>query len=91
MSKKKQSLAEKIIEYIRRNGKEQPIPPGFRAIKDWCVILGCTRRTWGIMLKDLIKTTKIKSVKLKRVQAGKIRVMNFYKIDEDFLRQMKSK
>jgi hypothetical protein len=44
---------------------------------------------WGIMLHDLLKTTKVKSVKLKRVQEGKIRVMNFYKIDEDFLRLMR--
>jgi hypothetical protein len=91
MSKKKPSLADKIIEYIRRNDKEQPIPAGYKSIKDWCVILGCTRRMWGIMLHDLIKTTKIKSVKLKRVQEGKIRVMNFYKIDEAFLRQMQGK
>jgi hypothetical protein len=86
MSKKKPNLASRILEYLRRNEKEQPIPEGFKSIKDWCVVLGCTRRMWGIMLKDLIKTTKIKSLKLKRVQEGKIRVMNFYKIDEDFLR-----
>jgi hypothetical protein len=44
---------------------------------------------WGIMLHDLIKTTKVKAVKLKRVQDGKIRVMNFYKIDESFLEQIR--
>jgi hypothetical protein len=89
MSKKKPNLANKILEYLRRNEKEQAIPEGFKSIKDWCIVLGCTRRMWGIMLKDLLKTTKIKSVKLKRVQEGKIRMMNFYKIDEDFLRLMR--
>jgi hypothetical protein len=89
MSKKKPNLASKILEYLRRNEKEQAIPEGFKSIKDWCVILRCTRRMWGIMLHDLLKTTKVKSVKLKRVQEGKIRVMNFYKIDEDFLRLMR--
>jgi hypothetical protein len=41
------------------------------------------------MLHDLIKTTKVKAVKLKRVQDGKIRMMNFYKIDESFLREIR--
>jgi hypothetical protein len=89
MKKKNLNLANKILEYLRRNEKEQPIPAGFKSINDWCVILGCTRRMWGIMLHDLIKTTKVKAVKLKRVQDGKIRVMNFYKIDESFLEQIR--
>jgi hypothetical protein len=89
MKKKNLSLANKILEYLRRNEKEQPIPAGFKSIKDWCVTLGCTRRQWGIMLHSLIKTTKVKAVKLKRVQEGKIRMMNFYKIDESFLEQIR--
>jgi hypothetical protein len=86
---KKKNLANKILEYLRRNEKEQPIPAGYKSIKDWCVILGCSRRVWGVMLHDLIKTTKVKAVKLKRVQDGKIRMMNFYKIDESFLREIR--
>lgn len=89
MKKKNPNLAGKILEYLRRNEREQPIPAGYKSIKDWCVELGCTRRMWGIILHDLIKTTKIKAVKLKRVQDGKIRVMNFYKIDEAFLEQIR--
>jgi hypothetical protein len=86
---KKKNLANKILEYLRRNEKEQPIPAGYKSIKDWCVMLGCSRRVWGVMLHDLIKTTKVKAVKLKRVQDGKIRMMNFYKIDESFLREIR--
>jgi hypothetical protein len=89
MKKKPLNLASKILDYLRRNEKEEPIPAGYRSIKDWCVILGCTRRMWGIILHDLIKTTKVKAVKLRRVQNGKIRMMNFYKIEESFLEQIR--
>lgn len=85
---KKQNLAEKILEYIRRNEKEQDIPPGYQSINDWCKELGCTRRTWGIMLHDLLKTKKVKSVRIRRVDKGKIRMFNFYNIDRAFLRQL---
>ena len=85
---KKRSLAEKILEYIKRNEKEQEIPPGFRSIKDWCKELGCTRRTWGIMLHDLLKTDKVKAARIRRVDKGKIRMFNYYKIDSAFLRQL---
>jgi hypothetical protein len=89
MSKKKPSLADKILDYIKRNEKEQPVPPGYKGILEWCKILGCSRRKWGIMLHDLLKTTKVKQVRIRRVDKGKIRMFNFYKIDEDFLRLMR--
>lgn len=89
MSKKKPSLADKILDYIRRNEKEQLIPPGYKSIFEWCKILGCSRRRWGILLHDLLKTTKVKQVRLRRVDKGKLRIFNFYKIDEAFLRQMR--
>lgn len=89
MKKKSLSLAAKILDYIRRNEKEQPIPPGYKSILDWCKELGCTRRMWGIILHDLLKTTKVKQVKIRRVDKGKIRMFNFYKIDEAFLREMR--
>lgn len=89
MSKKKPSLADKILDYIRRNEKEQPIPAGYKSIVEWCKILGCTRRKWGIMLHDLLKTTKVKQVRIRRVDKGKLRMFNFYKIDEDFLRLLR--
>jgi hypothetical protein len=88
MKKKNQNLADKILEYLRRNEKEQPIPAGYKSINDWCVTLGCSRRVWGIMLHDLLKTKKVKAVKLRRVQDGKIRMMNFYSIDGAFLREI---
>ncbi len=91
MSKKKQNLADKILEYIRRNEREQAIPPGFKSIQEWCAILGCSRRRWGILLYNLLRTTKVKSVKLRRVHNGKICMFNFYKIDDDLLRQIKGK
>lgn len=89
MSKKKPNLADKILDYIRRNEKEQPIPAGYKSILDWCKELGCSRRKWGIMLHDLLKTTKVKAVRIRRVDKGKIRMFNFYKIDEAFLREMR--
>jgi hypothetical protein len=89
MSKKKPNLADKILDYIRRNEKEQPIPAGYKGILEWCKILGCSRRRWGIMLHDLLKTTKVKAVRIRRVDKGKIRMFNFYKIDEAFLREMR--
>jgi hypothetical protein len=89
MSKKKPNLADKILDYIRRNEKEQPIPPGYKGILEWCKVLGCSRRRWGILLHDLLKTTKVKAVRIRRVDKGKIRMFNFYKIDEAFLRQMR--
>lgn len=89
MSKKKPNLADKILDYIRRNEKEQPIPAGYKSILDWCKELGCSRRRWGILLHDLLKTTKVKAVRIRRVDKGKIRMFNFYKIDEAFLREMR--
>lgn len=89
MSKKKPSLADKILDYIKRNEKEQPIPAGYKSIIEWCKILGCTRRKWGIMLHDLLKTTKVKQVRIRRVNKGKLHMFNFYKIDEDFLRLLR--
>jgi hypothetical protein len=89
MKKKTLSLADKILDYIRRNEKEDPIPPGYKSILDWCKELNCTRRKWGIVLHDLLKTTKVKSVRIRRVDRGKLRMFNFYKIDESFLRQMR--
>lgn len=89
MSKKKPNLADKILDYIRRNEKEQPIPPGYKSILEWCKVLGCSRRRWGILLHDLLKTTKVKAVRIRRVDKGKIRMFNFYKIDEAFLREMR--
>ena len=89
MSKKKPSLADKILDYIRRNEKEQPIPAGFKSIPEWCKILGCTRRMWGILLHDLLKTTKVKQARLRRVDKGKLRIFNYYKIDEAFLRGLR--
>ena len=91
MKKKSPSLADKILDYIRRNEKEQPIPPGYKGILEWCKILGCSRRRWGILLHDLLKTTKVKSIRIRRVDKGKIRMFNFYKIDEAFLREMRRK
>lgn len=89
MKKKNLSLADKILDYIRRNEKEDPIPPGYKSILDWCKELRCTRRKWGIVLHDLLKTTKVKSVRIRRVDKGKLRMFNFYKIDESFLREMR--
>lgn len=86
---KKQSLAEKILEYIRRNNNEQPIPPGYKSILDWCKELKCNRRMWSILLGKLSKTNLVKQVRLRRVDKGKIRVFNYYKIDESFLRLMR--
>lgn len=89
MKKRKTNLADKILEYIRRNDKEQPVPPGYKSITEWCKELGCSRRMWGIVLHDLLKTDKVKQVRLRRVDKGKIRIFNFYKIDESFLREMR--
>lgn len=87
--KKKNSLAEKILEYVRRNEREQEPPAGYKSINEWCIVLGCTRRMWGIMLASLLKTNKVKSVRLRRVDKGKIRVFNYYSIDEKFLDLMR--
>lgn len=89
MKKKNPSLADKILEYIRRNDNEQPIPAGFKSINDWCKELKCTRRMWGIMLHKLLKTNLVKQVRLRRVDKGKIRIFNYYKIDESFLLLMR--
>jgi hypothetical protein len=91
MSKKKTNLANKILEYIRRNEGEQAIPDGHKSINDWLVILGCSRRQWGIMLPGLVRGKVAKFVKIRRVMNGKLRMMNFYQIDEAFLRKVKGK
>lgn len=89
MKKKNLSLANKILEYIRRNDKEQSVPDGFKSIPEWCKELGCTRRMWGIVLHDLLKTDKVKQVRLRRVDKGKIRIFNYYSIDKAFLRSLR--
>jgi len=91
MSKKKINLADKILEYIRRNEGEQAIPAGHKSINDWLVILGCTRRMWGIMIPGLVRGKLARFVKIRRVLNGKLRMMNFYQIDEAFLRKVKGK
>jgi hypothetical protein len=91
MSKKKQNLADKILEYIRRNESEQAIPAGYKSINDWVVVLGCTRRMWGIMLPGLMRSKMAKFVKIRRVLKGKLRMMNYYHIDEAFLRKVQGK
>lgn len=86
MSKKKNGLADKILEYIRRNEREQEPPPGYKSIKDWCLELSCSKRKWNILLPSLLKSGHAKSVKLRRVsKAGKICVYNYYSIDGKFL------
>lgn len=90
MSKKKINLADKILEYIRRNESEQAIPDGYKSIKDWIVVLGCTRRMWGIMLPGLMRSKMAKVIKIRRVLKGKLRMMNYYKIDEGFLRKVQN-
>ena len=91
MSKKKQNLSDKILEYIRRNEGEQAIPAGHKSIKDWLVILGCTRRQWGILLPGLVRGKLAKFVKIRRVEDGKLRMMNYYQIDKAFLRKVGQK
>ena len=91
MSKKKQNLSEKILEYIRRNEGEQAIPDGHKSINDWLVILGCSRRMWGIMLPGLVRGKLAKFVKIRRVVNGKLRMMNYYQIDKAFLRKVRQK
>lgn len=91
MSKKKNNLANKILEYIRRNESEQAIPAGYKSIDDWTNILGCTRRMWGIMLPGMMRGKMAKVVKIRRVLKGKLRMMNYYQIDEAFLRKIKGK
>ena len=90
MSKKKINLADKILEYIRRNESEQAIPDGYKSIKDWIVVLGFTRRMLGIMLTGLIRSKMAKVIKIRRVLKGKLRMMNYYKIDEGFLRKVQN-
>lgn len=86
MSKKSPKLADKILEYLRRNEREQEPPAGYKSIKDWCGILGCTKRRWGILLPGLLKAGHAKSVKLRRVsKGGKICIYNYYSIDKRFL------
>ena len=91
MSKKKTNLANKILEYIRRNEGEQVIPAGHKSINDWLVILGCSRRQWGILLPGLVRGKLARYVKIRRVVGSKLRMMNYYQIDEAFLRKVKGK
>lgn len=91
MSKKKTNLANKILEYIRRNEGEQAIPAGHKSINDWLVILGCSRRQWGILLPGLVRGKLARYVKIRRVVNSKLRMMNYYQIDEAFLRKVKGK
>ncbi len=86
MSKKKNGLADKILEYIRRNEREQEPPPGYKSINEWLVELKCTKRKWNIILPSLLKSGYVKSVKLRRMsKAGKICIYNYYNIDKKFL------
>lgn len=86
MSKKKNGLADKILEYIRRNEREQEPPPGYKSISEWMVELNCTKRKWNIILPCLLKSGHVKSVKLRRVsKQGKICIYNYYSIDKKFL------
>lgn len=88
---KKKNLASKILEYLRRNEREQQPPPGYKSIDDWCKELQCTKRIWNIMLPSLTKSGKAKSVKLRRVSdKGKICLYNYYLIDEKFLKQFRT-
>jgi hypothetical protein len=82
---KNKNLTAKILEYIRRNEKEQEIPAGYKSIEEWKAILGCTKRQWGMMLPGLMRSKKAKVAKIRRVKNGKIAVMNFYNIDLKFL------
>lgn len=91
MSQKKTNLSDKILEYIRRNEGEQAIPAGYNSINDWLVILGCSRRQWGVLLPGLMRGKVAKFVKIRRVLNGKLRMMNFYQIDKAFLRKVKGK
>jgi hypothetical protein len=91
MKKKNQSLADKILDYIRRNEREQQVPAGYKSIVDWCKTLGCTRRRWGIILEALTLSKSIKQIKLRRVENGRVRVMNYYSIDEALIKKMSSK
>ena len=91
MSKKKTNLSDKILEYIRRNEGEQAIPAGHKSINDWLVILGCSRRQWGILLPGLVRGKLARYVKIRRVVDSKLRMMNYYQIDEAFLRKVKGK
>ena len=89
--KKPQNLASKILEYIRHNEQEQEIPPGFKSIEEWLVVLKCSRRVWGLILPGLMRTKKAEFTKIKRVRDGRIFVFNYYKIDEKFLKGLTSR
>jgi hypothetical protein len=85
------SLADKILNYIRRNDREQQPPPGYKSILEWCKELGCTRRMWGIILASLLKTKKVKQLRLRRMNGNHIYVMNYYAIDESLLKEVSKK
>lgn len=91
MSKKKNNLANKILEYIRHNEKEQEIPNGFKSIEEWIVILKCSRRFWGLILPGLMRSKNAEVAKIKRVKGGRICMFNYYKIDKAFLRKIQGK
>jgi hypothetical protein len=86
---KNKNLTAKILEYIRRNEREQEIPAGYKSIADWMTVLGCSKRQWGMMLPGLMRSKNAKSVKIRRVKNGKIALMNFYNIDQKFLSDLK--
>ena len=89
--KKPKNLASKILEYIRRNEQEQAIPPGFKSIEEWLVVFKCSRRVWGLILPGLMRTKKAEFTKIRRVKDGRILVLNYYKIDEKFLKGLTSR
>ncbi|NBR32749.1 MAG: hypothetical protein EBT84_11405 [Sphingomonadaceae bacterium] len=91
MKKKSLSLADKILNYIRRNEREQAVPPGYKSILEWCKEFGCSRRRWGLVLTALLASKKIKQVKLRRFFKNRICIMNYYSIDKNVIREISKK
>jgi len=46
---------------------------------------------WGIILASLVKTKKVKQLKLRRMNGNHIYVMNYYAIDESLLKEVSKK
>jgi len=46
---------------------------------------------WGIILASLLKTKKVKQLRLRRMNGNNIYVMNYYAIDESLLKEVSKK
>lgn len=81
-------MAASILAFINRNEREEEVPKGFVYIGDWIEKFNCSTRTWSRILQGLTRAGLVEYKAVRRVKDGKLRRLNYYKIDNGFLKKM---